>query len=45
LKEEVRQKGKENKKVQQTLDEMEKEINVVFQAISDSAEPEEVSSE
>jgi hypothetical protein len=45
LKEAVSQEGKMRKIVQQKLYEMEKQINVIFQAISDSAESKEASSE
>jgi hypothetical protein len=45
LKEAISQEGKEKKKVQKNLDEMEKKINVVFQAIFGSAKPEGSSSE
>jgi hypothetical protein len=40
LKEEVRKEGKVNKIAQKKLDNMEKQINVVFQAISGSVESE-----
>jgi len=45
MKEAISQEGKERKIEQQKLDEMEKHINVVFQAILDSTESEEESSE
>jgi hypothetical protein len=45
MKEVISQEGQEKKRVQQKLDEMENQIHVVFQAISDNAESEEASSE